>query len=106
MPHTDPRLLLLHPDDDVVVLRATIFAGEVVCVRDETVTVPETIGMGHKLARHAIGAGRKVLKYGAPIGSATRDIRPGDHVHLSNLKSDYTPTHSLDAPDAPREDAS
>ena len=43
-----------------------------------------------------IGAGEKVLKYGAPIGSATCAIAAGEHVHLTNLKSDYTQTHSLD----------
>jgi hypothetical protein len=33
-----------------------------------------------------------VIKYGAPIGSATRDIAPGEYVHTHNLKSDYLPT--------------
>jgi hypothetical protein len=36
-----------------------------------------------------------VLKYGAPIGSATADIAPGAHVHVHNMMSDYTPTHHL-----------
>ena len=31
----------------------------------------------------------KVLKYGLPIGSATRDIAAGEHVHVQNMKSDY-----------------
>jgi hypothetical protein len=30
-----------------------------------------------------------VLKYGLPIGSATRAIAAGEHVHVQNLKSDY-----------------
>jgi hypothetical protein len=33
-----------------------------------------------------------VVKYGAPIGSATRDIGPGEYVHTHNVKSDYLPT--------------
>ena len=37
------------------------------------------------------------MKYGFPIGSASRDIEPGDHVHIDNLASDYTPTYSLEA---------
>jgi hypothetical protein len=37
----------------------------------------------------AIAQGEKVLKYGLPIGSATRDIEAGEHVHVQNLKSDY-----------------
>lgn len=96
MADTDHRLLLLHPDDNVLVLRSAVEAGEAIMVEGVQVTVAARIGMGHKLARRAIGAGEKVLKYGAPIGSATCAIAAGEHVHLTNLKSDYTQTHSLD----------
>ena len=41
-----------------------------------------------------IAAGEKVFKYGAPIGSATQPIAPGDYVHTRNLKSDYLPTYA------------
>ena len=40
---------------------------------------------GHKYARRAIAAGEAVVKYGMPIGHATRDIAPGEHVHVHNL---------------------
>ena len=40
---------------------------------------------GHKYARRAIAAGEAVIKYGMPIGHATRDIAPGEHVHVHNL---------------------
>ena len=96
MTDTDTRLLLLHDDDNVFVLRAAIDAGETVLVGGMPVVIGARIGMGHKLARRPIAEGEKVLKYGAPIGSATRSIAPGEHVHLSNLKSDYTATHSLE----------
>lgn len=93
---TDVRLLLLSPLDNVFVLRGAIEAGEKIFVQGEAVTLEHRIGLGHKLARTHIAAGSKVLKYGAPIGSATKDICVGEHVHISNLKSDYTPTHSLE----------
>jgi hypothetical protein len=96
MARTDPRLLLLHPDDNVFVLRAAIYADEDIQVSGDAVRVEATVGLGHKLARRPIAAGEKVLKYGAPIGSASRDIPLGAHVHLHNLKSDYTATHSLE----------
>lgn len=96
MPDTDPRLLLLDPKDNVFILRAAIDAGERVMVSGTPVAVAARIGMGHKLARRAICKGEKVLKYGVPIGSATRAVAVGEHVHLSNLKSDYTPTYSLE----------
>lgn len=97
MTSTDTRLLLLSDADNVLVARATIEAGETVAVSGTPVTVPARVIMGHKLARRTIPAGALVLKYGAPIGTATRDIGIGEHVHLHNLKSNYTATHSLEA---------
>lgn len=94
---TDPRLLLLAPGDSVFVLRGQIAAGEEIAVEGQRVRVPVALGLGHKIARRAMAPGEKVVKYGAPIGSATAAIAPGDHVHLHNLKSDYTATVSLDA---------
>lgn len=40
---------------------------------------------GHKYARRAIARGENVVKYGMPIGHATCDIAPGEHVHVHNL---------------------
>jgi len=90
---TDPRLLLLHPGDSVYVLRDRIAAGEVIAVEGAQVTVPDALGLGHKIARQAIAAGAQIVKYGAPIGRASAPIAAGAHVHLHNLRSDYTPTH-------------
>jgi hypothetical protein len=90
---TDPRLLLLHPGDNVLVLRDQIAGGEVIAVEGAQVTVAAPLGLGHKLARAPIPAGAQVVKYGAPIGRATVAISAGAHVHTHNLRSDYTPTH-------------
>ncbi|MEJ1156711.1 UxaA family hydrolase [Prosthecomicrobium sp. N25] len=97
MSATDPRLILLSPDDNVLVLRARLRAGEAVAIEGRQVVLGADLGLGHKLARRAIGAGEKILKYGAPIGRATTAIAPGEHVHVHNVASDYTPTHTLDA---------
>lgn len=97
---TDPRLLLLAPGDSVFVLRDQIDAGETVWVAGVAVAFPTRLGLGHKIARVAVAAGDKVIKYGAPIGRATQAIAQGDHVHLHNLTSDYTPTYALDTGDA------
>lgn len=94
---TDPRLLLLSPGDNVLVLRAQIDAEEEIVIEGARVRVPRRLGLGHKLARVPIRAGDKVRKYGAPIGSASADIAAGEEVHLHNLSSDYTATHSLEA---------
>lgn len=92
---TDPRLLLLSPADTVYVLRGQIAAGEAVMVEGLTVSFAQALGLGHKIARLPVAAGDRVIKYGAPIGRATHAIAVGDHVHLHNLRSDYTPTYAL-----------
>ena len=99
MPHpplSDPRLLLLSPGDSVYVLRAQLAAAAPAWVAGVAVAFPQPLGLGHKIARIAIAPGAPVIKYGAPIGRATQAIAPGDHVHLHNLKSDYTPTYALE----------
>jgi hypothetical protein len=93
----DPRLLLLDARDNVLVVKARIRAGEVIAVEGARVTVPADLPLGHKVARSAIAAGAKLVKYGAPIGSATAPIAAGAHAHVHNIASDYTPTYHLDA---------
>jgi hypothetical protein len=95
---TDPRLLLLSPGDNVYVLRAPLQAGERIAVEGAGIEVATTLGLGHKIARRPIAAGETVVKYGAPIGVTTAPIRTGDHVHIQNLRSTYTPTYSLPQP--------
>ncbi len=95
MPDIDPRLIILNDHDTVAVVRCAIDAGEKVQIGDAVVTLMQAVTMGHKLARASMQAGDKVLKYGVPIGSATMAIAIGDHVHLHNMKSDYTPTYAL-----------
>ena len=92
-PHeTDRRVLRLDPSDNVAVVTATIAAGESVTIDGRLLRFLDRVAMGHKVALLRIAAGEKVTKYGAPIGSATCDISPGEHVHTHNLDSDYLPT--------------
>ncbi len=92
---TDDRLIILAPEDTVVVARCAIVRGETLVIRGTEIVLGVAVSMGHKLALRPMVTGDKVLKYGASIGSATTDISVGDHVHLHNMQSDYTPTYSL-----------
>jgi altronate dehydratase small subunit len=89
---SDTRLLRLHADDNVLTVTKTLEAGESIRVGEAMVVVPARLPLGHKVAARAIAAGEKILKYGAPIGSATRPIAAGEHVHTHNMRSDYLPT--------------
>jgi (2R)-sulfolactate sulfo-lyase subunit alpha len=92
-----PPLLLLHPDDNIVVARRDIAAGERVELDGESFTIPTAVELGHKLARRPLAADSHVLKYGAPIGSMKIAAGRGEHVHLHNLRSDYIPSTSREA---------
>ena len=87
----DPRLLQISPRDNVCAATRSLRAGEEIPFGDGTIRIATEVPVGHKVAVAAIEPGQKVLKYGAPIGSATQPIAPGDHVHAHNLESDYLP---------------
>jgi altronate dehydratase small subunit len=90
----DPRVVLLSPEDNCVIAATTLETGTAVLVDGETVVLRTTIPLGHKLARRALAANEKVLRYGAPIGHVTVDVAKGDHLHMHNLVSDYLPTYT------------
>lgn len=94
---TDPRLIRLSPRDNVLVLGASIAAGEVVAVEGAQVRMAAALSLGHKIAACAIAEGETILKYGAPIGVATADIAQGAHVHVHNVASAYTPSYVVEA---------
>lgn len=87
--------LLLHEADNVLVARADAEAGLEVRLESGPVRLSRPIPMAHKIARHDIAAGARILKYGMPIGIATEDIAAGAHVHVHNIRSAYTATHML-----------
>jgi D-threo-aldose 1-dehydrogenase len=90
----DARLILLHPDDNVLICVRAIDAGDVLPASGGTIPAREGIAIGHKVARVPLTAGDKVIKYGAPIGSITADAATGDWVHMHNMKSDYISSHT------------
>ncbi len=90
-------VIQLAASDNVGVATCPLRAGDVAVCNQRTLTVHEDIPIGHKIAIEPIPAAAKVIKFGAPIGSATCDICTGEHVHLHNLKSDYLPTYTFDA---------
>lgn len=90
---TDPRLLRLSPHDNVAAVTCTVEAGTEMLLEGRPIILTGRVFTGHKVAIAPIAAGEKVVKYGAPIGSARCPIQPGDPVHVHNLQSDYLPTY-------------
>jgi (2R)-sulfolactate sulfo-lyase subunit alpha len=91
------NFILLHTDDNVLICREPSVAGANTELDGITITLREQIQVGHKIARHALAVGDKVIKYGAPIGSVTVAVKAGGHVHVHNMKSDYIASHTRKA---------
>ncbi|WP_417211666.1 UxaA family hydrolase [Antarctobacter sp.] len=88
-------LLRLSQTDNVLLATGPVGPGPVLMNGGGQITLLASVTLGHKVAARNIASGEKILKYGVPIGSATADIPAGAHVHLHNMKSDYTATHAL-----------
>jgi Altronate dehydratase len=99
------------PNDNVFVALQAFSAGEEV----QGIRLRDPIPAGHKFALRDIADGEPIFKYGYRIGSASRPIPAGAHVHTHNLKSDlgedlarlrfHETVRERPAPSAPRPDA-
>ena len=78
-----PPVIRLHPEDSVVIARATLLPGTPVA---DNVVAVERIPAGHKVAVRAIASGEAVRRYGQIIGFASVPISPGRHVHVQNCE--------------------
>ncbi|MBW8880832.1 MAG: altronate dehydratase [Asticcacaulis sp.] len=78
-------VLRVHDRDHVAVALEDLAAGTEVSVAALAVALRDDVPKGHKLALVDLKAGDEVLKFGFPIGRATRDIAAGEHVHSHNL---------------------
>jgi altronate hydrolase len=101
-----PPVIRLHPDDGVVIARATLLPGTPLA---DGIVAAERIPAGHKAAIRPHAIGEPIRRYGQIIGFATADIAPGRHVHVHNcgmgdFSKDYaygvdaTPTRYVDQP--------
>lgn len=80
----------LHESDNVVVALKNMEENAQIEVNGEKIQLKSAIDFGHKIAIKSIKAGDKILKYGLSIGIVTTDITAGEHVHVQNLRTDYS----------------
>lgn len=81
---TPTTVLRIHPSDNVAVALHALSKGQSV---DPGITALSDVPAGHKIALRAVKKGEPVIKYGYPIGVATRDIEAGEHIHSHNMAS-------------------
>jgi altronate dehydratase small subunit len=85
------KAIVMKSSDNVCTVVENIEAGSVIDVENNgekiTITLSDRIPFGHKFAFCPIQQGDPIIKYGEVIGVATREIAPGQHVHVHNLES-------------------
>jgi hypothetical protein len=82
--------VILSEKDNVATALVDVPAGEYIFSSGQsgtTITVPEDIRAGFKLALSDIGKAEPIFKYGYLIGLAKVDIKKGHCVHIHNLIS-------------------
>ena len=89
------QAIVIHDGDNVAVALADLSAGQTVC----GVRLRQDVPRGHKLALKDVSARGYFIKFGFPVGRATRDVLAGEHVHSNEMETrldgtgtyDYTP---------------
>ena len=85
--HVGARCIVLRENDSVAVLPEGGGAGSRLPFAEQELVLKEVIAPGHKIALRDIKQGERVVKYGFPIGVASRPIAAGEHVHVQNVRS-------------------
>ncbi|MGX1930958.1 UxaA family hydrolase [Flagellimonas sp. 2504JD4-2] len=86
-------LIKLAEKDNVLVSCVDIKAKEIISYGDDKYLIDENISFGHKVALRDINKGDPIIKFNTVIGTATEDIKQGQHVHVHNIKSNFIPTY-------------
>lgn len=78
-------------DNIATVLQAVTAGEEVEIIGEQSgiILAGTDIPDAHKIALSPIARGAGVFKLATRIGTASKDVVPGEWVHLQNLQSDY-----------------
>jgi altronate hydrolase len=89
-PSNFPGVILLRPSDNVAIASRPIPTDFTIDLGPHRTPLQtrEVIQLGHKVAVEKIDKGSPVYKYGQIIGFASREILPGQWVHVHNICAD------------------
>jgi len=85
--------VIINENDNISVACDDFLANESILIEDKKIVLLDDVKMAHKIAINDIKNGEDIIKYGVSIGSATKDIKAGELVHLHNMKSNYIDIH-------------
>ena len=88
--------LHLHPSDNVAIAKVALHTDmkvEAILLSGDQkqVMIKDEIPPGHKIALRHLNPGESVRRYGEVIGTASREIHPGEHIHTHNLATAHHP---------------
>ena len=90
------EILKINEKDNVVVALRDLSKNEIIEIDNKKIEITEDVKRGHKIAINSIAINENIIKYGYPIGHATKEIKLGEWVHTHNIKTnldgikDYT----------------
>lgn len=84
------KMIQISEKDNVAVAFHPVEKGTVLALGDRQVTVLEDIPQGHKVSICPIEKEGQVIKYGFPIGHATKEIAEGSWVHTHNMATNLS----------------
>ncbi|NLI66994.1 MAG: altronate dehydratase, partial [Tissierellia bacterium] len=84
--------LRINEADNTIVALRYLERGMLLEDGERKIELLEDIHPGHKIAARNIKAGENIIKYGYPIGRATKDILMGQWVHVHNTKTNLAET--------------
>ena len=81
------QVLVMDEKDNVGIVLQDMEQGEVAVMKGQElpIQIKEAIPRSHKVAIRNINEKEPILRYGEPIGYATRPIFKGEWVHVHNL---------------------
>ena len=94
------KVLLVHPDDDMVVALTDHAPGQSVTVGDLVIQLRGPVEAKHKFARRAAKRGEQLKMYGIVVAEAMRDIEIGEPLTTSNVKHATSEVTSVSHRDA------
>lgn len=78
--------------DNVIIALTELKEGTTLSFNGNEIVLKNDIPQGHKIAVETIAVNDHIIKYGDPIGHATKAIEVGEHVHVHNIKTNLSGT--------------
>ena len=80
------KIIRVNTKDSVIVALKKLKRNEIIILDDIKIKLKNDVERGHKISIRPIHKQEDIIKYGFPIGKAICNIKPGEIVHIHNIK--------------------